>query len=397
MLPHLILPYQTVETFAGKRRVVIMRGQDPVTQNTPKGTQPPLAPADIERLLNQANNNKEAKHALNKAKQDAESLRQQLEAANKRADTAEQQLSAAKKQLINKAMKRTTTDQSKERHSRTERNGMASSATTQKTQGPQSPKVASGRAHGLLSAKQAERFLEDLMADRGYKCASCDFPTAKDVEAVTDPKAFKPLFTYAENQVSSLGPSQFQLKLKPLQQHTRQDAAAEAARQDVVCFTCKEEATRYPTYYKNKRNAVSVFPGIKDKAVANIKQYANKQLAGQSPVPTSGKLTPPQAKIELLRIFGNECNACHYPPPEARALMPGGLLARLLQFHHKVPAEKSFTISNTEIKKRDFAEVLEEAARKCILLCANCHNMAHKTPELLKNRLDIRGKSSGWL
>ena len=44
-----------------------------------------------------------------------------------------------------------------------------------------------------------------------------------------------------------------------------------------------------------------------------------------------------------------------------------------LDFHHKDPSQKEFTIGN-----RDFRlEQCIEEAKKCILLCSNCHRELH--------------------
>jgi hypothetical protein len=45
-----------------------------------------------------------------------------------------------------------------------------------------------------------------------------------------------------------------------------------------------------------------------------------------------------------------------------------------LQFHHRDPASKSFELSRQGITRS--LERLRQEARKCVLLCANCHAMA---------------------
>ena len=44
-----------------------------------------------------------------------------------------------------------------------------------------------------------------------------------------------------------------------------------------------------------------------------------------------------------------------------------------LEFHHKNPAEKDFSIA----KKRGDMERAREEANKCILVCSNCHKEIH--------------------
>jgi predicted transcriptional regulator len=74
-------------------------------------------------------------------------------------------------------------------------------------------------------------------------------------------------------------------------------------------------------------------------------------------------------KIELVEYLGGKCQICGY-----------NNCISALQFHHKNPNEKDFTISG----KSYSIEKLKKEAYKCILVCANCHHEIH---EKLKNRL----------
>ncbi len=65
-------------------------------------------------------------------------------------------------------------------------------------------------------------------------------------------------------------------------------------------------------------------------------------------------------KLALVQAAGGACRICGYDR------FPGAL-----QFHHVDPAAKAFAIAD-----RGVARSLERAlaeARKCVLLCANCH------------------------
>lgn len=67
--------------------------------------------------------------------------------------------------------------------------------------------------------------------------------------------------------------------------------------------------------------------------------------------------------LDLVRSMnGGKCKRCNYDKY-------GGAL----EFHHLVPSEKEFTISNDRAK---LEESIEES-KKCILLCANCHRELH--------------------
>jgi hypothetical protein len=66
-------------------------------------------------------------------------------------------------------------------------------------------------------------------------------------------------------------------------------------------------------------------------------------------------------KEKAKKLLGGKCSSCGYNRIE------------LLDFHHLDPNEKDFTISSDG---RNFEKLLLEA-RKCILLCANCHREHH--------------------
>jgi len=61
----------------------------------------------------------------------------------------------------------------------------------------------------------------------------------------------------------------------------------------------------------------------------------------------------------LHHLGGASCSLCGYKAS-----------TRSLDFHHKNPSIKSFTISNNYHKKW---EILKEELDKCIVVCKNCH------------------------
>jgi hypothetical protein len=65
-------------------------------------------------------------------------------------------------------------------------------------------------------------------------------------------------------------------------------------------------------------------------------------------------------KARLVEEAGGRCALCGYDRCQAA-----------LQFHHRDPGEKLFAISHQGLT-RSLARAREEA-RKCILVCANCH------------------------
>ncbi len=65
-------------------------------------------------------------------------------------------------------------------------------------------------------------------------------------------------------------------------------------------------------------------------------------------------------KSQLVEYFGGSCKICGY-----------NKCVGALEFHHENPNDKSFGLSSRGLT-RSFKKALEEA-KKCILVCANCH------------------------
>ena len=70
-------------------------------------------------------------------------------------------------------------------------------------------------------------------------------------------------------------------------------------------------------------------------------------------------------KKALVTMLGGHCTECGYNKS-----------VKALSFHHKNPAKKSFDISNNGNMMKPWEEVKKEA-RKCKLLCLNCHAELH--------------------
>lgn len=71
-------------------------------------------------------------------------------------------------------------------------------------------------------------------------------------------------------------------------------------------------------------------------------------------------------KQRLIDLFGGCCNLCGFKKSQ-----------RALQFHHLDPTDKKFELNITYIANYTWSRVLEEA-KKCQLLCSNCHAELHE-------------------
>jgi len=68
-----------------------------------------------------------------------------------------------------------------------------------------------------------------------------------------------------------------------------------------------------------------------------------------------------ERKMKLIELLGGACKKCGY-----------AVSAAALDFHHRDPEQKEHAVSHLLYHARNFAKALEEA-RKCDLLCSNCH------------------------
>lgn len=74
-------------------------------------------------------------------------------------------------------------------------------------------------------------------------------------------------------------------------------------------------------------------------------------------------------KRKLISELGGKCQRCGYDKCPAA-----------LQFHHIKPADKEFGISDKGLCRS--AETMTAEAKKCLLLCANCHAELHYSDEV---------------
>ena len=109
-----------------------------------------------------------------------------------------------------------------------------------------------------------------------------------------------------------------------------------------TCSKCKEKIPKKDFYVSTKKNKLSSW----------CKKCSNKEC--------QERLT--KFKQKCVDYKGSKCFKCNY----------NACLAAL-EFHHRNPTEKDFTISHV---RRDFKTVKVELD-KCLLLCANCHREIH--------------------
>ena len=78
-----------------------------------------------------------------------------------------------------------------------------------------------------------------------------------------------------------------------------------------------------------------------------------------------------KTKMQLIDYLGGCCNLCKRSFPPCA-----------YDFHHRNPDNKRFGIAQKITAGAPYAVILEEV-KKCVLLCSNCHRIAH----VVKDRL----------
>lgn len=74
-----------------------------------------------------------------------------------------------------------------------------------------------------------------------------------------------------------------------------------------------------------------------------------------------------QRKIQVIKFLGGKCKRC--------GLKYDGANAPVFQFHHRKPKDKKFAVGN--VVTRYTWLTIKKEAKKCDLLCANCHHLHH--------------------
>lgn len=77
------------------------------------------------------------------------------------------------------------------------------------------------------------------------------------------------------------------------------------------------------------------------------------------------KLWRQRTKDRLVEAFGSRCGICGYNKSSAA-----------FDFHHLDPSEKDFSFGRVRANPSAWPKLVAEA-RKCVMLCSNCHREVH--------------------
>lgn len=92
----------------------------------------------------------------------------------------------------------------------------------------------------------------------------------------------------------------------------------------------------------------------------NIKEIENKRKRDKRK----------EQRIRLIKYFGNECKKCGEK----------NLPIHVFQFHHILP--KQYEMAT--LMRHNNWKMIEEEAKRCIMLCANCHQIEHHGDERIE-------------
>lgn len=151
------------------------------------------------------------------------------------------------------------------------------------------------------------------------------------------------------------------------------------------CKSCFKDYYRTPKQkaYRNAHNAKErQKPGYKEQFNSYQEGWRKTETGKRSAVTTAirTKNKKWQIKRDLVDLLGGKCSSCGYSK-----------CIEALDFHHLDPSQKDGIISQMIWKSgysSGLANVIEEA-KKCVLLCKNCHTDLHHEEKKLSTSRPI--------
>ena len=123
------------------------------------------------------------------------------------------------------------------------------------------------------------------------------------------------------------------------------------------CTDCKTVKPLEDFYQDSSNKSLGRSYSCKQCAMEYQRQYNKKNRAK---VTEASRIKRQRLKQVLLEECGGKCIICGY-----------NRYAGALEFHHKDPSQKDYHVSATGIHKA------RKEAKKCILVCSNCHMELH--------------------
>ncbi len=154
---------------------------------------------------------------------------------------------------------------------------------------------------------------------------------------------------------------------------------AEAEKCELLCVNC-HAIHHAREYEKAREERMKVKPRntcywhLCERLLGERKhKYCSKSCSTKPTLPKRRE----RDKEDLVRIFGGGCSTCGFSEH-----------VKALHFHHVLPNTKEFGISD-KLSRIPMGKLIEEA-KKCVLLCGNCHAERHAKQKLTEqNQTDI--------
>jgi hypothetical protein len=152
-----------------------------------------------------------------------------------------------------------------------------------------------------------------------------------------------PNFIIVDGVKKTINRRRFCLNCSPYKKHNTRDLTKQ--REDHLCSCCKKVLTNENSYNRTDRD--SKYPYCK--TCLSIKTVERGR----------------KLKKECVDYKGGKCQICGY-----------NKYLGALEFHHRNPKEKDFSISN-RYKNAKINERIKRELDKCDLVCSNCHREIH--------------------
>ena len=128
------------------------------------------------------------------------------------------------------------------------------------------------------------------------------------------------------------------------------------------CSKCGEEKPAISKYfYRHTRGKNGLRTDCKKCAIKYRDKYRKKNI---QKINKQRRKKAKNRKQRLVDFFGGKCRCCGYDTCLAA-----------LEFHHKNPENKEFGLYGSQLLSK--WRILLKEAKKCDLLCANCHRELH--------------------
>lgn len=147
-----------------------------------------------------------------------------------------------------------------------------------------------------------------------------------------------------DGKMRNLQKRKFCIECSPFGSRNTRASLQTTLQEEKLCLRCNEVKTKEEFYRRRKGTDLS--PYCKP---CTVQQTIERQR---------------KFKQNCIEYKGGQCEFCGYNRCDGA-----------LEFHHKDPNEKDFTIAHARLTS--FNDIVKKELDKCMLVCANCHREEH--------------------